>query len=203
MHGRSLLERAAEGADPGPRFAMEFARATNEVLSRIRGGSARPASIVPVPPAPETGRNTMVRETHLALRDLAKPSRLAESHLIGRLPRTLEAARQDAGVSSTTMSSLEQARLLRTVLIAAIERLGAGDSGRPDFGSDQHTALYERYVMRRLVNAIITDHGIGEGTFHRHRQDGIGILAESLAEYELHLGGSVDTSPATAARLSP
>ena len=130
----------------------------------------------------------LLRLTEEALRRLNNPALLAASGLIARLPLTVAAA-LERGPTDGAASALEQARGLRLVLETSIERL----KPRPRDGDPpgesaflQYSILYEEYVRGRPNNQIMARLSIGEGTFHRHRRQGIRALADDLATLEHH-----------------
>src|SRR5581483_6484395 len=84
---------------------------------------------------------------------------------------------------------LQQARALREVLVAAVERLRpqAGenpsrDLTRPD--AAHYLILRNAYVDGLPTKAIMVRNSISESTFHRYRRDAVSILARELAGQE-------------------
>lgn len=192
-----LEKRSVDGADPGPRFAMDFARATLEAMTKVRSALSAPEQTItsvdithapasPVPPS--TADKELVRMTATALRRLGKPASLARCGLLERLPHTLAAAWdavQTEQAPGEGMTPLDQVQMLRASLIAAIEKLSSGEShGRGEPEALQYLILNEEYVLHRPVKAIVTRHSIGEGVFYRNRREGIRALSAELAAHE-------------------
>jgi hypothetical protein len=131
----------------------------------------------------EVSADHLVRLTHEALRRLDSPAALARCGLIDRLPRTLAAILARRGNANPAVATpLEQARALREVLAAAIERLKPADRGAA--GALPYHILREEYLLGTPNKHIMLRHGISEGTFHRHRRQGIAILAQELSKQE-------------------
>jgi len=125
-----------------------------------------------------------------ALRRLNNPAALARCKLITQIPRSLAGANVHPGASGETLATpLELARRLRDVLIAGIEQLKPGDRDvrRGDPGALQYTILHDEYVLGMPNKQIMTRHGVGEGTFHRHRREAIAILSRELRTREERL----------------
>jgi hypothetical protein len=193
-----VSNRSIQGANPGPRFAMDFARSTLEMVPRVRLAlsaaekgttSAVDKASAEVTPAPaSTADKELVRMTATALRRLGKPASLARCGLLERLPHTLAAAWdavQTEQAPGEGMTPLDQVQMLRASLIAAIEKLSSGEShGRGEPEALQYLILNEEYVLHRPVKAIVTRHSIGEGVFYRNRREGIRALSAELAAHE-------------------
>lgn len=129
-------------------------------------------------------RVEVVRE---ALGCLNKPANLARSPLVGRLPRTLRAVRSGSGEPvSGDATPLEASQALRGVLLAAIERLKAGDREAADQPL-QYRILVEEYVEGKSTKHNMVRHAISESTLHRRRQEGIAAVATELGMRESRL----------------
>lgn len=133
----------------------------------------------------EVSTEHLARLTGDALRRLNNPAALAESELIGRIPRSL-AAVAAADATATEATPLQQARALREVLAEAIERLKPPDRdlGREAPAALQYHILREEYLLGMPNKQIMARHGISESTFHRNRRAAIAILAREMGKQE-------------------
>ena len=122
-----------------------------------------------------------------ALRRINDPSRLTACGLIGRLPQTLANSSREAGHDiRLDPTPLEQARLLRNVLIEVMDRRSrqmpsrvAGQAkcfGTMCWPAGDPEGMSTRQIMAR--------YGISESTLHRYRRDGVRVLAQELGEQE-------------------
>jgi hypothetical protein len=202
---KKLSEKARDGANPGPGFAMDFAGATRHALARMQAALegreetippvltpvVEPMAQAPTSTLSDRERKEIVQMTAEALKGLTNPAVLARSGLIERLQHTLAAAQ---AVASGSMSGdgfiapLEQGQLLRRVLVVAIERLSQAKEapqGAPN--APQYIVLYHEYVLRWQVRAIIARFHYGERTVHHYREDGIKAVAADLVAREQHL----------------
>jgi hypothetical protein len=135
----------------------------------------------------EASAEHLTRLTELALRRLNNPSALAKSGLAARIPLTIANARDSqVGGNAPMATPLEEARAVRDVLIAAIERLKpAGDDDRASNpGALQYHILREEYLVGKPNKQIMIRYSISEGTFHRNRRQAIVILAQELSRRE-------------------
>ena len=128
----------------------------------------------------------LTRLTEDALRRLNNPAALAQCELVSRLPRTLTGNAHGTSAGAAGRTPLEQARVLREALTAAIERLkpADGDAGALTPGALQYSILREEYLQGMPNKQIMTRHSISESTFHRNRREAIGILAREFSRQE-------------------
>jgi hypothetical protein len=135
----------------------------------------------------EISDERFVRLIELALRSLNNPGGLARCALIASIPRTL-AGQSQTGVESVRRDTtpLENARRLREVLEAGIERLkpGGADRRRGAPGDLQHNILRDEYILGRPNQQIMTHYSLSESTFHRNRREAIAILAKEVKHQE-------------------
>ena len=133
---------------------------------------------------PDAAPLDLARWTEEALRNLRSPAALSSCRLLAAIPKTL-AAQNDAD-SPAAATPLEQARLLRSILDAAMERLrlAAAVTSSGDTEGLQYVILHEEYVLGRPNTYIMTHHSIAESTFHRYRRQAIQALASELAAQE-------------------
>lgn len=171
------LEEVLHGEEP--MSGGEQAPSTHENL-----GIASSNGVVHLEPGPSDGTahptDGLVHEVDQALRRLNNLAALSECALIARLPRTLSATARSA-------APLEQAQVLREVLVAAVERLkppdlALGGDGVAD--SLQYQILREEYILERPTRQILVRHAVSESTFHRYRRNAIEVLARDLAAHE-------------------
>ncbi len=127
-----------------------------------------------------------------ALRGLNEPAKLAKCGLAGRIPRTL-AARQPGGDAM----GLERGRLLREVLVAAIERLKPAETDESTRAL-QYYVLNEEYVLGRTITGISVRHSVSEQTVFRRRREAIEALAAELRDRESSLAQGNAARNATA-----
>ena len=127
----------------------------------------------------------LVRLTEQSLRRLNNPAALAGSPLFAELPHVLGVALSANGAASSS-TPLERARVLREVLIAAIEGLkpADGDVGIGSPGGLQYNIMREEYLQGLLNKQIMARHSLSEGTFHRNRRQAIWTLAQELRSRE-------------------
>jgi hypothetical protein len=130
----------------------------------------------------EVSATHLVRLTEQALRRLNQPAALARSPLFAELPHVLGVAPAANGSSASSPTPLERARLLREVLVEAIEGLkpADGDVGIGSPGGLQYNILREEYLQGLLNKQIMARHSVSEGTFHRNRRQAIWTLAQEL-----------------------
>jgi hypothetical protein len=116
-----------------------------------------------------------------ALRGLNEPGRLAKLELGQAVTRTLASAN-----GGQPPSGLEGGRLLREVVVAAVDRLKPVDAdGSPR--ALQYAVLHEEYVLGRTITAIALRHSVSEQTVFRRRREGIAALAVELRQGEERL----------------
>jgi hypothetical protein len=140
---------------------------------------------VPAAQVSEPVASNLEHWTGEALRHLGSPAALSNCGLITAIPKTLARTRGDSETLEAT-TPIEQARLLRLILDAAIERLRLAEgAGSPhDIEALQYVILHEEYVLGRPNNYIMTHHSISETTFFRYRRQAIVALASDLAAQE-------------------
>ena len=136
----------------------------------------------------EVSDTHLVRLTEQALRRLNQPAALARSPLFTELPHVLGMASSTNG-SASNPTPLERARVLREVLVEAIEGLkpADGDVGIGSPGGLQYNILREEYLQGLLNKQIMARHSVSEGTFHRNRRQAIWTLAQELQGREERL----------------
>ena len=81
------------------------------------------------------------------------------------------------------MTPLDQSHALREVLVAAIERLKAGDKEEAEQAIQYHV-LRGEYVLGMATKHIMVRQAISESTLHRRRQEGIRAIAAELSARE-------------------
>ena len=122
-----------------------------------------------------------------ALRQLNNPSALSRCELVSRLPATLVSRSTPVDAVPVRLTPLEQAQVLRELLVSVIERLRPPSetprAGEP--GALQYHILHEEYVLKRPTRHIMMRHSISESTFHRNRRDAVSALARHLKAQEL------------------
>jgi hypothetical protein len=195
-----LEKRSIDGADPGPRFAMDFARATLEAMTKVRSALSAPEQTItsldithaPDTPIPaSTADKELVRMTAVALRRLGNPASLGQCGLIERLPCTLAAAYKATNAGQPPgrgMTPLDKVQLVRASVISAIEKFSmSGAQKHGETEALQYLILHDEYVLNRPIRAIITRYSISESALHRHRREGISALATELAAQEAML----------------
>ena len=156
---------------------------------------------------PERDSQDFSRFVQKALRQLNNPAALSQCELVYLLPRTLGELtplektlrwlrrlliwlRPGSGVPT----ALGKARVLREVLIAAIDQLKPPveppGAGAPE--ALQYQILHEAYVQRRPVAYVLTRHNIAERTYFRHRGDAVAAVVRHLEAQEesLRTGGA-------------
>ena len=150
------------------------------LFKRRQQRETMPALVVSEPVA-----SNLEQWTGEALRHLRSPAALSSCGLITAIPKTLASARGDGGTLEAT-TPIEQARLLRLILDAAIERLrlAEGSTSPQDLEALQYVILHEEYVLGRPNSYIMTHHSISETTFFRYRRQAIVALASDLAAQE-------------------
>jgi hypothetical protein len=120
-----------------------------------------------------------LRITEEALRRVNQPSALARCALIGRLPRTL-----DAAIPQGIGTALEQAQALRRTLVESIERLKPESASLDSPAALQYQILREEYLDGLPNREILIRHNVSESTFHRNRREAIAAVAWELQERE-------------------
>ncbi len=136
--------------------------------SDIKGLDARP----PVQPSASADRNGRAssevkgngqslegfpRLVEEALRQLNNPSVLSQCELVSQLPVTLFPRSSPVDTAQARLTPLEQAQVLRDLLVSAIERLRPpNETPRAgDAGALQYHILHEEYVMKRPTRHIM------------------------------------------------
>jgi hypothetical protein len=119
------------------------------------------------------------------LRHLNRPGALARSPLLTALPHSLRSA-AELDAAPATLTPLEQARALRLVLLAALDRLRPAEENVTGGGREslQHLVLSEAYVLERPNKQIVAAHELSKSGFHRLRREALAALALELAEQE-------------------
>lgn len=137
----------------------------------------------------EISEEHMVRLTEEALRRLNNPSALARCGLIAEIPSTLSAGGCENGPVVGEPTPLEQARCLREVVAAAVERLkpSAQDERTSAPAALQYHILRDEYLLGMPNKQIMMRRSISEGTFHRNRREAIAVLARDLRTQEEQL----------------
>jgi hypothetical protein len=129
-----------------------------------------------------------------ALRNLNKPASLVRCGLIDRIPRTLGEARGQAeSIGGGAATGLDRARLLRGVLVAAVERLKPAE-GDATSQALQYHVVREEYVLGRSILPIALRHSVSEQTVYRRRREAIELLAREIREHEASLAQGRPTS---------
>ncbi len=163
--------------------------ASAAVVSRWPIATAKPApppEVVPDPPAPlsrvESVPADFAELVEDALKRLDRIGTLAESPLLGRLPRILPAIRERLAATNPDKPPGD-GQVLRTALVEAIDRLSVRES---DAGnrSLQHQVLYMEYVERRTVVQMTIRLSISEQTLFRRRKEGVDAVARDLWRQE-------------------
>lgn len=146
--------------------------------------------IGPTPaPTPVDGDGAVAIEgaVKAALQHLNKPATLAQCGLAAQLPRTLAAVRKTWGEPQPAPPTpLGQAQALREALIAAIERLKAGEEEAKEQNL-AHLILHQEYVLGISTKRIMVRYSVAEATLHRRRQEGIRALTVELSTREMLL----------------
>ncbi|MFN8637107.1 MAG: hypothetical protein U0893_24940 [Chloroflexota bacterium] len=119
-----------------------------------------------------------------ALEQLRAPARLAGCELTTHLPLTIAAARAEQRNGHVGGSTpLEQAHVLREVLVTAIERLKPPDQNGRSIDLI-HAVIEARYVAGMQIPRISTRFAISDRTVHRYRKRGVEALASELEQQE-------------------
>ena len=128
-----------------------------------------------------------LRQVEDALRRARDPGRLTGCELIERLPRTMGVlCRERLNGRGGDPTSLEQAQVLGEVLRTAVERLKPDDAtaGRGTGEMLRYHVLFDAYIRGLSSKQIMTRYGISESTLHRHRREGVRVVAQELIEQE-------------------
>ena len=192
--GRRLLDRMFFAAEVGQLRADLAGLAQSAAVSPDLGPLLDRAQA----DLAEVSARHLARLVEEALRALNRPAVLAQCRLAVRLPRTLAAHRGEDPAAGPP-APLEQARILRAVLVEEIERLRpAGSAAKPgDPVALQHLILRDEYVLEKPNKQIMIRHSLSEGTFNRNRREAILGLARELGEWETRLARELAASRAT------
>jgi hypothetical protein len=126
----------------------------------------------------------LVRVIHQALRDLNNVAKLARSRLMLLLPRSVGQAWQE-GANAGEPSMLEQAHLLRNLLVDAIERLNVADEGSKT--AYEYLVLRMQYVQGMNVAQIAIRLSMAEANLFKYSANGRQAIAEDLWRREQQL----------------
>ena len=134
----------------------------------------------------ESAQLAFPRLTERALKRLNNPLELARCDLLHELPHTLAFAREKGGDTVRQPTSLEQARMLRNIIVAAMEQLkpiGAdGDSAAP--AALHYQILKREYAMGMSAKQVMVRLSLPESSFHRYRRAAVAALGHELEEHE-------------------
>jgi hypothetical protein len=126
--------------------------------------------------------------TRRALRALNRPGTLARSGLVSLLRSSLGEIWERSGQPRpANPSPLEQGQALRTMLVAAIERLNVSDGDGMQV--HQHQVLRMQYLMGLTVVQVAIRLSIAEKTVFRRSAEGVDAVAHDLWRREQLLAG--------------